>query len=332
MNGTTAYCVSDDAVDIINCEDEANPFRVGQYSDLGPCYGIAVSGTMAAVADYDYGLRILDVSNPVGIQLLGELPISGANPYKVVIDGSVAYVALINGGFVIADISDPANPVQKSRLNLRYAYDVKERDNFLYVADGSVGLSIFDVSDSAAPSPVGNYDSNGFVRTVALSGTNAVIGDSTKGLIILDVSDPVHPSRIGIAGLAGTPLRVWVDGTIAYVAEGEDGIEVFDFSDLENITKIATIPAADYARGVVKDGTTLFVADRNAGLSLIDVQDNSVPVILGSYRGFSPGPIFAAGTTAVVASSAGNEVSVTDRRNVEFKSLDSSHVGLISEN
>ncbi len=308
VTGTNAYCVSDGVLDVINCGDSAHPFRVGQYSALGLCYGVDVFGTTAAVADYNYGLRILDVSNPADIRLVGELPISGGHPYKVNVDGNLAYIALIRGGFVIADISDPAHPVQKSRFNLGYAYDVKEKDNFLYVADGNSGFSVFDVSDSTAPSAVGSYNTGGFVRTVALSGTNAVIGDSTKGLMIIDVSDPTHPARTGLVGLTGTPFRVWVDGTVAYVAEGGDGIEVFDFSDSASITKIATIPAADYARGVVGDGTALYVADRSAGLSLFDIQDNTSPVTLGSYKGFHPGSIFAAGSSAVVTSSAGNEV------------------------
>jgi len=308
VSGTTAYCVSDGALNIISCDDSAHPAGIGQYSDLGLCYGVDVFGTTAVVADYNYGLRLLNVSNPSHVLLLGELPISAANPYKVAIDGSIAYVALINGGFVIADISDPAHPIQKSRFSLRYAYDVKEKDSRLYVADGNSGLQVFDVSNPVSPSPVGNYSSGGFVRAVALSGNSALIADSTKGLIILDVSDPAHPTRIGIIGLAGTPFRIWVEGTIAYVAEGGNGIEVFDFSDVANITKTATIPAADYARGVVKGDTILYVADRNAGLSLIDVQDNSAPVALGSYKGFSPGPAFAVGDELALVSDTGNEV------------------------
>jgi len=305
---TTAYCAGNGVVDIVNCEDNTKPARVGQYTELGPCYGIAVSGTTAVVTDFKYGLRLLDVSNPAGVQLLGELPIPGAQPYKVFIDGGMAYVALFGGGFVIADISDLSHPVQKSRFNLRDAYDVRERDNILYVAGGSSGLQIFNVTDPAQPHPLGTYSSGGTVRALAFSGDNIVIGDTTKGLIFLDVSDSAHPTRIGLVGLAGTPFRIWVEGTVAYVAEGGDGVEVFDFSDIASITKIATIPAADYARGVVKSGTTLYVADRNAGLSLIDVADNATPAAIGSYQGFHPGLIFAAGGNALVSDNLGNEV------------------------
>ena len=307
VRGNTAYCVSDGSMDVVDCTDPAQPIRTGQYSALGLSYGVDVFGTTAAIADYSYGLRLLDVSNSGNIQLVGELPISGANPYKVAIDGDVAYVALIRGGFVIADISDPEHPIQKSRVNLDYAYDVKEKDNLLYVADGYSGLSIYDVSDSEAPFVVGTLATHGFVRAVALSGTNAVIGDSNKGLMIIDLSDPAQPTSTGVIGLAGTPFRVWVEGAIAYVAEGGDGIEVFDVTDPAAIIKTATIPAADYARGVARNGSTLYVADRNAGLSLINVQDNAAPASLGSYRGFEPGLVFSADSKALVTGNVGNE-------------------------
>ncbi len=53
---------------------------------------MAVSGTLAYVADGDAGLQIIDVSNPASPVRLGGYDTSGT-AYGVAVSGTVAYVA-----------------------------------------------------------------------------------------------------------------------------------------------------------------------------------------------------------------------------------------------
>jgi len=54
-----------------------------------------------------------------------------------------------------------------------------------YVADGSGGLVIVDVSDAATPSVVGACDTPGTAYGVAVAGDTAYVADGNGGLVIL---------------------------------------------------------------------------------------------------------------------------------------------------
>ncbi len=309
VNGDSAYGIADGYLDVLDVSNSASPKRIGQYSGLGLCYGVDVSGNIVAVADYYYGLHLLDVSNPENVVLLGELPIAVAHPYKVDIDNGIAYVTLIGGGVAIVDIHDPANPVLIHKLTLSYSRDAKVKDGFLYVADGYNGLSVYDVSDPETPVKVGAYSPGGFTRAVALSGDRAVVGDSSAGLVLLDVSSPSNPTRLSSVALTGSTIyRVDMDQNRAFAAEGSHGIEIVDLSNPSALSKPATIQPQDFTRGVVLSGDTLYFADLGAGMGIEDVTNIGSPVELGRYKGIVPNRVFANGDTVLVTSLNDNEI------------------------
>jgi hypothetical protein len=57
--------------------------------------------------------------------------------------------------------------------------------NYAYVAAGSGGLRIVDISDLAGPSETGYYDTPGSAQDVALAGDYAYVADASGGLVIL---------------------------------------------------------------------------------------------------------------------------------------------------
>jgi hypothetical protein len=57
--------------------------------------------------------------------------------------------------------------------------------NYAYVADDDSGLRIVDVSNPAAPSEAGFYDTPGYAWGVAVAGNTAYVADSDGGLVIL---------------------------------------------------------------------------------------------------------------------------------------------------
>ena len=51
-----------------------------------------------------------------------------------------------------------------------YAYGVAVAGNYAYVADGTAGLQVIDVSNPANSSRVGGYDTSGYADGVAVVG------------------------------------------------------------------------------------------------------------------------------------------------------------------
>ena len=83
------------------------------------------------------------------------------------------------------------------------ARDVEVVCGLAYVADGSSGLRIIDISNPAAPVELGALDTPGFAYDVEVVGPLAYVADGSSGLRMIDVSNPATPVELGALN---TPL------------------------------------------------------------------------------------------------------------------------------
>ncbi len=171
---------------------------------------VAVSGDLAFVADWLFGLRIYDVADPGAPALIGAVDTAGY-PSSVAVSGTRVYLGeSTNGGALrVIDVTDPAAAHEIGAVATAQARDVEVRGDLAFVADGSLdlpgGLRIFDVSDPARIDLVGYYD-GGNVPAEACSealdvallgeGSIAVVACSSGGFHIVDVSDPARPAKL----------------------------------------------------------------------------------------------------------------------------------------
>jgi hypothetical protein len=240
--------------------------RVGALSGVGRAHpgagtfvvfeDIDVDGDLVYVADWNFGLRVFDVSNPAAPVALGALATPGY-PSAVRHVGDRVYLGeSTNGGALrVIDVSDPAKPVELGFTLTTKAMAIAVAGELVYVADESLGdpggLRIFDPSDPAKITLVGQYTGCSDVRDVALTGTVAVLACAFDGFHLVDVSDPAAPA----------PLAVWVpegvtsawsvaaDGDRAYL--GHDiGVDAVDLTDPAKPTLVASAPLPFMARAL----------------------------------------------------------------------------------
>lgn len=180
------------------------------------------------------------------------------------------YVAALNGGLLVLDISNPAAPAQAAVIpaaqfgGLAVTF-VTQNGNDLYLALGNF------------------FDAHG----------------AKAGLAIVNIEDPRHPKVLSIwtaDAVARGASSVLVDGSYAYLAAMSDGVDIFDISDPARIQRVASIlPDVDFprqnpdpvshpnARGLALDGNRLFVAYDAGGLRVIDVNDKQNPREITKY-------------------------------------------------
>ncbi len=99
-----------------------------------------------------------------------------------------------------------------------------------YVADGSEGLVIFDVSDPRQPVVLGTFDTPGYALGVAVVGNLVYVADYRSGLRIIDVSNPAAPIAVGSQVISGESYAVVVEGGRAYLADLANGLRVIDIA------------------------------------------------------------------------------------------------------
>jgi hypothetical protein len=248
---------------VLDLSNRAVPREVGLFAAAN-VQAVAVEGSLAYVGDSG-ALTLVDVSNPAAPALVSRFLAPGT-PDKVLIVGSLAYVAGFGGGVTILDIGNPALPSLIGTIAIPSAQDVVVVGNLAYVAATASGLHIVDVSVAAAPVALGSIGTFSFAGGLAVLGSFAYVADNS-GLSIVNVTDPAAPFIVGRIALNANGVAV--RGRFAYVASPFEGLKVIDVSDPANPTEIGFFDTPGFARRVTLAGPHLFVADQDAGVTIL---------------------------------------------------------------
>lgn len=164
------------------------------------------------------------------------------------------------------------------------ATNVAVEGDIAYVADGTMGVVIFDVSVPAAPSELATLSMLGTVEDVVVQGNLLVVSSLIEGLVFYEVTDPAAPVELGTVALADAATALAIDSNYLYVTEGTQGLHVYDISDPSDPTLVAS-PASLYdSRAILIEGTNAFLADGSSGVFAYDVTDPTNPIRTGAYN------------------------------------------------
>jgi hypothetical protein len=145
------------------------------------------------------------------------------------------------------------------------AGDVKIVGHYAYVASGSSGLTILDVSNPTNCVRVGASANaaQGYAVGVAVAGNWAYVADELAGLLAIDVSDPTCCVRVGKCANApgGYAFRVAVTGNRAYVADVSAGLQVIDVTNPTNCATIGGYQTIGDAHGIAVAGDYAYLTE-----------------------------------------------------------------------
>lgn len=209
LEGTTAfvtgggqYYSSSSALHSFDLSDPSNPLPgVGSAEMKGA--DIALKGDRAYVASYDEGLRIYDISNPLATLPLVGVVGTGGTASGLVMQGDMIYVWNFSETAVsigVVDISVPGDPTLLKVVPIpdlwfksHYAYGesfygmAAEGNRVMF--GGNVGVIVLDVSDPAAPAPLGRVDPRSYIGGVAPLGSGQWAVAWYQSLEVIEVDD-----------------------------------------------------------------------------------------------------------------------------------------------
>ncbi len=181
---------------------------VSELPTPGWSHDVKLWRNRALLADWNYGLRVVDISLPGNPQEVGILPTPATAiciSIGELMGGPVAAVAEGHAGISLAALESNGRPVFLSR-------------------------HLLGLNPSDAPHP----ETGGWAHGVALCGSYLFVANWKRGLAVLDVRDPAQPRSIMELPTRGTSLGVKAeaapDGTILlFLADGEAGLRVLRF-------------------------------------------------------------------------------------------------------
>ncbi len=231
---------------------------------------------------------------------------------------SVAWIAAVHPAL---PSEEPVPPGMEALTPGEAADDLAKR-TYEVVASGAhafaattAGLTVYDISDPAAPRLVTSMHFPGSANGLALAGNRVLLALGPAGLRAIDVSDPSVPRLVGAIDTDGSvnavaPVRIGPDGEgLAVIADGALGVRSIAVGR-EGLRIVSSIDTGRHAVHVAVRGTLVASADEDDGVGLYRISDDGllrevarVPAP-GTARGvvFSNDRLFvAAGPVGVVA-------------------------------
>ena len=199
ISGSKAYIATTLGLEIVDISDPSSPFQLSFLELPWVPSDLRVQGNLVFLASYQYGLLILDVSEPQSSHLVGWYWLPGSQAVSTV--GDRAYLAAGESGLVVLDVSNPTQPVFLGSFeNTDYAFSVATSGNVALVADDPPGLGprrlwVLDVSNPSAPLQLSSLETE--VSAVSVVGEYAYLARGPAGFSVLDISIPSAPLVLG---------------------------------------------------------------------------------------------------------------------------------------
>ena len=234
-------------------------------------------------------LNIFDVSNPNAVTRLGGATLDGFDNYRLRVKPpyAIGFGLSVN----ITDFSDPANLVQRGRIDAPVAYDGLLVGDYGWSVGGFEGLEVWSLANVDAPSQVGvSVPIDTFSTDVSTTiGNDGWLATRDDRVLRIDGTDPTQPT------LGGTGLRAggtesldfaMKDGT-ALLLGNAFGLQMAEAGSLAPVGRYVTSLEQSLQgrafEGLALDGNRAYLGSWGAGLVIADVTDPRRPVELGRY-------------------------------------------------
>jgi len=189
--------------------------------------------------------------------------------------------------------------------SLESTWDVFATENYVYVADYTLGLQIIDVSNPANPFLAGSYDGPTYANGVYVQSEYAYVAAGTS-LQIINISDPAEPFFVGEYEMQDS-WDLSVRGQYAYViSRGSHSLNVLNIGNPANPIFAGACSSLSLPWDIQVFGKYAYIADYAEDLKIVDISDPENPVMIGYCQ--APGVahgIYVSGIYAYIA--AGND-------------------------
>jgi hypothetical protein len=313
IDGDYAYVTNEgEGLKVVNITDPTNPYVIGTYVTNSTAQSVYVDGDYVFIADYKgipqqyKNFLILDVTNPTNPIHLGNCTtnlVVGDAARDVVVVGDTAFVANDQGGVSVVNVADPSNPIRiVEKDTAGTAINLAVSGDYVYVADGTKGLVVIDISNTLVPTIAATYNTSiSFATNIIVEGNFAYVVDLNNGIVVVNITDPTTPTFAGSWSKSDVSAAN-IYGDYLYVTDITGGLSVVSITDPTTPVFIYTIALPGFTQSIVIDGHYAYLTCQSGGFQVVRIADPSAPTLAGSYNTPSEAwGVFISGDYAYVA-------------------------------
>ena len=250
-------------------------------------------GNFFAATGAKAGLAVIDVQNPQNPKILSIWTSSQilAGSSGVLIDGNFAYLAAMEEGIFIFDISNKNNLTfissiqpdvnfpkpNPNSIEHPNARGIAIKNNLLFVANDAGGIRVIDVRNKNNPKEIAKYINAQMLNkaqaynNIIINGNKAYVAVDYCGLEILDISNPNNIQHLGWWNpwTCNTNANLWfnsqghtnqlhldVNKKLVFLSAGDSEMQVVDVSNPNQPTLSSGFGAPKNKQGVWGISTT----------------------------------------------------------------------------
>lgn len=179
LNNTLSVAAGGGGLLQLNASQTDTLIELGRYDQNQDVRDVEVVGSYAYIAEFGYGMRVVDISDPDSMTALGNFVAPGAT--DLYISGTNLYLAMGNSGVQAISIAVPASPTALGSLNPgRIVTGIKGQGRWLYTANGDAGVDVIDANNpnSLVAASGGNFNTIGFAHKVAAHNGYVLVADN----------------------------------------------------------------------------------------------------------------------------------------------------------
>jgi len=299
-------CDSAGGLSVWDISDILNPRLTGSLNPPGLIRDICPYDDQYffAMAE-DYGIDIIDYSDPENLALENYI-YTGGEPSFAVVQDNWLYISLGIAGLGVYDVTNPLDPEFHLNWNTfggnANGLNLMENGEYLCVADFSNGTHVLDLTFPNIPSWVATISDSGFLAIdVSAENNYAVSSYYNHGIRTFNSDgDTLDYMETGYF-----TIGIETVGGYTYVCRKDSGIKVVRSDPPESLSVVNEFFETGRPVCHMKNGDYLYIASIQDGLQVLDVSDVTDPVLIESI----PTAEF---TNSVLIHPEGNYLYVTD--------------------
>ena len=265
-------------------------YLVGTWDNsTNECTDVFVQGIFAFITFKNEGFKIINISNPLDLTLIGEF-YDGGNASQIFVEGNFVYLSDGSDGFEIINITNPFAPEEIGNFTSVENVQACYIEGDIAVICDNTTVRTLNITDKTNPIEMDFYSENSNeIMNVVVQNNYAYIAAGLNNLMIINITEPNDISKVGLfddnidVAANASSLGVYVDGDFVFVADDEDGLEIFNTTDITNPIKIGQNTEITNATDVFVSNGMAFVTGWGYPLNVINISDLTNPNRIDYY-------------------------------------------------
>ncbi|NPE09670.1 MAG: hypothetical protein GNW80_15400 [Asgard group archaeon] len=283
INDTLAYIIVYNAgLVVVNISNPSSPEVIGYCLFEGFVFrGFYIKDHYAILTNSDFGLMIIDISDPKNITILANytgIGVGGA--FEAFNDLAITTA---NSQFTILNISNPETPVELNQTNQALISHIALTDKYSFFTTRTTDtIEIYNITNPSTPDYITGFYDGHYLLDIYVEG-DYLYYSSTPALTIMNISNIESPVFIANISAGGGAHDIKKIGDYLYLASNF-GLKIINISNIHSPELVGSYNGDYLSNFIDVQQNIACITEFDFGVEIININNPSSPVKIGEFN------------------------------------------------